>query len=416
VFDPNGDQVGKIRDCVVTLNTGERPPRVLGLLLEVRPRRRIFLPISRVQAFAANQVVVSGVVDLKRFEKRATETLVIGELLDRGITLIADQSHATVIDVGIEQNRTRDWDITKLYVKQGGGGFRRKAQSFIVSWGDVTGMQLESVDQGTDEVLAKIDIMRPADIARMLHELPAGRRQQIAESLEDSRLAVILGELPEDDQVEVLSQLELERAADILEEMSPDDATDLVSQLEPAQAARLLLYMEPDEAEDIRRLLSYDERTAGGLMTTEPVILAPDATIAEALAILRSIEISPALASQVYVVRPPLESPTGKYLGAAHFQRLLREPPSKLVSGVVDYELEAIGPETPLGQVARYFATYNLVAVPVVDEANHLLGAVTVDDVLDHMLPEDWRELPHDFTDVEQDVVEVDDEGVTNDG
>jgi len=102
------------------------------------------------------------------------------------------------------------------------------------------------------------------------------------------------------------------------------------------------------------------------------------------------------LASQVYVCRPPTETPTGRYLGAAHFQRLLREPPATLVSGVLDERLEPIGPEATLSEVTRYFATYNLAAAPVVDEHNHLLGAVTVDDVIDHMLPEDWRERPVD--------------------
>jgi CBS domain-containing protein len=395
VFDPTGDQVGKIRDIIVALNTGLKPPRVLGLLVEVPPRRRIFLPITRVHSFSANQVVVSGVINMRRFVKRPMETLVIGELLDRTVTLKEDHSLVTVVDVGIEQNRRQDWDVTQLYVKRG-GGFRRRGESLIVDWGDAIGLSVASPTQGAEAVLARIDSLRPADIAHMLQELPESRRQQIAASLTDSRLADVLEELPEEDQVEILSQLDLDRAADILEEMSPDDATDLIGELEPAQAARLLQRMEPEDAEDIRRLLSYDERTAGGLMTTEPVILGPDATIAEALAAVRSIDLSPSLASQVYVVRPPLESPTGRYLGTAHFQRLLREPPSQLVSGVVDSELEAIEPDTPLGQVARYFATYNLVAAPVVDDNDHLLGAVTVDDVLDHMLPEDWREQPLD--------------------
>ena len=86
----------------------------------------------------------------------------------------------------------------------------------------------------------------------------------------------------------------------------------------------------------------------------------------------------------------------GSYLGVAHFQRLLREPAAALVSGVLDRGLEPIGPEAPLEQVTRYFATYNLVALPVVDANGHLLGAVTVDDVIDHMLPEDWREAAHE--------------------
>jgi Mg/Co/Ni transporter MgtE len=149
--------------------------------------------------------------------------------------------------------------------------------------------------------------------------------------------------------------------------------------------------MEPDEAEPVRQLLKYSEDTAGGMMTSEPVILAPDATIAEALARVRVPELTPSLASQVYVCRPPSATPTGRYLGLAHIQRLLREPPSSLVSGVLD-DLEPLHPETPLAEVTRYFATYNLVAAPVVDEGGHLVGAVSVDDVLDHLLPEDWRE------------------------
>jgi Mg/Co/Ni transporter MgtE len=149
--------------------------------------------------------------------------------------------------------------------------------------------------------------------------------------------------------------------------------------------------MEPDEAAPLRRLLAYSDDTAGGMMTTDPVVLPPDATVADALARVRQPELSPALAAQVYVCRPPLETPTGRYIGIAHIQRLLREPPSALVSGVVDRGIEALRPDVPLGEITHHLATYNLVAVPVVDENDHLLGAVTVDDVLDHLLPDDWR-------------------------
>lgn len=142
----------------------------------------------------------------------------------------------------------------------------------------------------------------------------------------------------------------------------------------------------------MRRLLSYEEDTAGGLMTTEPIVLEPDATVAEALARVRVADHKPALAAQIYVCRPPNETPTGKYLGIVHFQRLLREPPYTLVGSIVDGDLDPLLPDTPLPLVTSYLATYNMVAAPVVDEADHLLGAVTVDDVLDHLLPEDWRE------------------------
>jgi Mg/Co/Ni transporter MgtE len=138
--------------------------------------------------------------------------------------------------------------------------------------------------------------------------------------------------------------------------------------------------------------MTYGDYTAGGMMTSEPVILAPDATVAEALARVRNPELSPALAAQVFVVRPPQATPTGRFLGTAHIQRLLREPPSALVSGLAEKDTGALRPEAGIEDVTRHLATYNLVAVPVVDEHDRLLGAVSVDDVLDHLLPEDWRD------------------------
>lgn len=140
------------------------------------------------------------------------------------------------------------------------------------------------------------------------------------------------------------------------------------------------------------RLLTYEERTAGGLMTSEPVILPADATVADALAHVRNAELSPALAAMIYVCRPPLETPTGRFIGIGHIQRLLREPPSALVSGVLDTDLDGLRPDDSLHAVSKYLATYNLVAAPVLDDEGRLLGAVTVDDVLDHLLPDDWRE------------------------
>jgi Mg/Co/Ni transporter MgtE len=150
--------------------------------------------------------------------------------------------------------------------------------------------------------------------------------------------------------------------------------------------------MEPDEAEDVRRLLTYDENTASGLMTTEPVILGPETTIATALAQIRKQDLPPALASMVFVVRPPLETPTGRFLGVAHFQRLLREAPHAAVGTVLDTDSGTLAPDAPVGRVTRMLAAYDLLALPVLDAEKRLLGAVSVDDVLDHILPDDWRE------------------------
>jgi Mg/Co/Ni transporter MgtE len=152
--------------------------------------------------------------------------------------------------------------------------------------------------------------------------------------------------------------------------------------------------MEPEDSEPVRRLLTYEARTAGGLMTPEPIVLRPDATVAEALAHVRNPDVPPALASMVFVCRPPSATPTGRYLGCVHAQRLLREAPFELVAGLVDSELAQLEPGASIDEITRYFAAYNLVAGPVVDPEDHLLGAVTVDDLLDHLLPDGWRDQP----------------------
>jgi Mg/Co/Ni transporter MgtE len=94
----------------------------------------------------------------------------------------------------------------------------------------------------------------------------------------------------------------------------------------------------------------------------------------------------------VFVVRPPLETPTGRFIGVVHLQRLLREPPHEAIGTAVDTDIEPVTADAPLLAVTRRMATYDLLAIPVVDGERRLLGAVSVDDVLDHLLPEDWRE------------------------
>ncbi|MFG1928231.1 magnesium transporter MgtE N-terminal domain-containing protein [Cryptosporangium sp. NPDC048952] len=397
VFDPSGDQLGRVRDAVVRPRAEvSRPPRVTGLVVEIVHRRRIFVPLGRVTAFDPDAVMLNtGTISLRRFEQRTGELMALGDMLDRQVTLAGEPpARAVVVDVAMERSRSGEWELVKVAVREHSTGVlgRRRGHLKQLDWAEVEGVISSEDRQGAANLLAVFDQLRAADLANVLQGLSDKRRVEVAAALGDDRLADVMEELPEDDQIEILKSLEAERAAHVLEEMNPDDAADLLGELPEPEQERLLAMMEPSEAAPVRRLLDYTEDTAGGMMTSEPVIMPPDATVATALARVRDPDLTPALASQVYVCRPPSATPTGRFLGIAHIQRLLREEPSTLVSAVVDADLDPLDPDATLAQVSHYLATYNLVAVPVVDANDRLLGAVTVDDVLDHLLPEDWRD------------------------
>ena len=367
VFDPNGDPVGKVRDAVATLRTNNEPPRILGLVVEVPLRRRIFVPITRVTSIENGAVVITGLLNMRRFDTRAGEVLVLGEMLDRSITLIESNEAVVVEDMAMEQTPSGDWLIKRVHIMRRGHRLRRKGATSTVAWEEVTGFAFPEQNQGVVNLLSTLANLRAADLAAVLQELAPKRRIEVASGLNDERLADVLGE------------------------MDPDDAADLLREIGEERANALLELMEPEDAEDVLRLMTYEDYSAGGMMTTEPIVLTADSTVAEALASVRQKEISPALASQIYICRQPTETPTGRFIGVVHYQRLLREPPATLLGSIVDHDSKGINPDSSLHEVSSHLASYNMLSLPVVDSNERLLGAVTVDDVLDHLLPENWR-------------------------
>ena len=400
VFDPLGDEVGKVHDVVVLLQMrGE--PRAVGFVIEVSSRRRVFLPLSRITAIEPGAVITTGLMNIRRFTQRHVETLVVGELLDRVVTMRDGSGNVTVRDVAIERDRGMDWKVTRLFVQRASSGplGLRRGETFTVRPDEVSGLAASADQQGATALLATLEDLKAADLADVMRDLPQDSQMRVAAELTDERLADVLEELGNEDAVALLSRLEAGRAAHVLDAMQPDDAADLVADLPQLKAAELLGLMEPEEAEDVRRLMAYDEYTAGGLMTTEPIILPPESTVATFLAQSRKAEVPPALAAVGFVCRPPLESPTGKFVGMIHFQRALRERPQRLVGSIMDTDVDSVRAEDSIGTVTRLLATYNLTALPVLDDAGRLLGAVSVDDVLDHLMPDDWRVADEAVTD-----------------
>jgi Mg/Co/Ni transporter MgtE len=400
VLGPLGENFGRVRDVVINISIVRQQPRVLGLIVDLATRRSIFIPILRVAAIEPNAVTLNtGNVSLRHFEQRPGEVLVIGQVLDTAVKVNDPELpelaglDVVVTDLGIEQTRTRDWMVSRVAVRSQ-RRLGRRGPVHVVDWQSVQGLTPSALalpGQGVAQLLEQFDGRKAVDVADAVRALPSKRRYEVLNAFDDERLADILQELPELEQADALSQMGTERAADVLEEMDPDDAADLLAVLNPTDAEMLLTRMDPGESDPVRRLLTHSPDTAGGLMTSDPVVLTPDTSVAEALARVRDPDLTAALSSMVFVARPPTATPTGRYLGCVSLQQLLREAPAALVGGVVDTDLLSLAPETPLAAVTRYFAAYNLVCGPVVDDQSHLLGAVTVDDLLDHLLPHDWR-------------------------
>ena len=390
LLDAGGAPIGRIEDIVVIpgrVGVGREPatpPRVVGFVASSQ-RRRIFVSANRIADLNSDGAQLqSWDVDLNPFKPRPGEVLIGGELIDRKI------GEETVSDIALraqEDARSTYWVIDKVRLARK-STLRRRPSYRLVDFDEVpalfdaqTAMQAEA---------ARLREFHPAEVAAIVRALPIDQRRQVAEAMDDERLADVLEELPEEEQVRLVEQLDRDRLVGVFDEMEYDDLADLIGEMAPADQERMLGVMDVDDADVVRRLLSYEEGTAGGLMTPEVIILGPDATVAEALAQVRNSHWVVSIAAQVFVTQAPYKAPTGKLVGVVHVQRLLREPPHMQLGRLVADD-PTVGPDASDRDVAEMLASYDLLAVAVVDEANRFLGSVTVDDVLDRMLGAGWR-------------------------
>ncbi len=379
-MDGEGMTIGRVRDVVLLPVISGEPPHALGLVVQIR-RRRIFVSLGRIGEITTEGArLVGGTVDLGGFTLRSGEILA-SSLIGKHV------SEGTVADIAIAPRETRRgvWAVTVIAISRGRGLLA--GGPVIVSWDKCR--ELFDTDPLSRQ-LTRLREMEPADLAHEFGNLPPARRSELADALDDAELADLLEEMPEEDQVRLVNSLALERGADVVEEMQPDDAADLLAEMTAEQRERLLTAMQDGQAEEVRRLLRYDAATAGGLMTSQPLIFGAETTVAEVLAKIRNPEVAATAAAQVYVCEPPLETPTGTYLGSIGFQRLLRRPPAVPIGEAIESRV-FVRPDLPERELGARLAAYNLIGVAVCDEAGHLLGAVTVDDVLDHLLPSGWR-------------------------
>lgn len=385
LLDAGGANIGRLDDVVVVPGHAGSTPRVVGFTATSQ-RRRIFVNAGRVAELGADGARLrSWDIDLNPFKVKPGEKLLGRDIIDRrvGDEFVSDVALRERVD-----SRSGGWEVAQVRLAKR-TALRRRPSHRLVDWREVAHLFAATTEMAAEA--ARLHDMHPTDVAAVVRSLPVAQRRQLAEAMDDDRLADVLEELPEAEQVGLIEGLDLDRLLDVLDEMEVGEVVDLLAEMPGEQRTRILEAMDDEDAAMMRRLLAYEEGTAGGMMTPEIIVLGANSTVAEALAQIRDPERGVSIAAQVFVCRPPYKAPTGKYLGVVHFQRLLREPPSMELGRCLENE-PTVKPDISDREVAERLASYNMLAVGVCDEADRLLGAITVDDVLDRTLPAGWRQ------------------------
>jgi len=395
IRDLEGERVATIKDVIVRLGADDHPP-VTGLV--ARYRRRDFF-LSRWRVSELNQQGVrlnSDILDLRPFVRREGEVLLARDVLDKQLIDVDGKRVVRVNDVQIIET-SNDWRVTGADVSLQGLWRRLAPHGFVgtaravevLDWADVGYLATDAATVQLKSSSDKLSRLHPVEIARLAEALSYHHGSEVVESLDDETAAETLEEMPPEHQVRILGDMDEERAADILEWMSPDEAADVLGDLPEEKAEELLGLMEGEEQADVAELLPYEDDTAGGLMTTEFVTLPRALTVGEALARLRDMAETPNMIYYLYVVEA---EESWRLRGVIALRSLILADPKMPLEDVMRTEFQRATVDEPANEVAQRIAEYNLLALPVVDDSEEILGIITVDDAMEILLPKDWRQ------------------------
>ena len=400
ILDLEGERVATLKDVIIRLGKDDHPP-VAGFVARYR-RRDFFLPRWRISDFGeAGARLNSDILDLRPFVRRDGEVLLARDVLDKQLIDVDGKRVVRVNDVQIIE-AANEWHVTGADVSLA-GLWRRLAPAMlrsrrpveVIDWADVGYLATDAATVQLKSSRGKLARLHPVEIARLAEAFSYQQGAEIVESLDDETAAEMLEEMPAERQAQILGDMDEERAADILEHMSPDEAADVLGDLPEEKAEDLLQRMEDEEQADVAELLPYADDTAGGLMTNEFVTLPLDLSVGEALARLREMAETPNMIYYLYVVAA---EDSWKLVGVIALRSLILADPTAPLEHVMRTDLQMAHPDDRAGDVAQKIAEYNLLALPVVDDAGEMLGIVTVDDAIEILLPKDWRQrLPRLF-------------------
>jgi hypothetical protein len=393
--DANSERLGKVEDLIVRLGGTGYPP-ITGFLVNVAGRTS-FLGADRVSEIGIDGVVMrKAKLDLRPFERRAEEVLLKRDLLDRQLINVegARLVRANEIELALLAG---SWRVVGVDTGPR-GGLRRLlpkglgahiATGEFLDWAGVEPFVGHVPTVRLRVPHPKLAKLHPAQIADLVEAASRREGEEIIKAVgEDDREleADVFEELDDQHQREFLEDRPDAQVAAILSRMAPDDAADIVGELDEDRREPVMALLPVSHRVKVRALLGYDPAEAGGLMSPDFILLRGSTSAGDALSAVRRSEIAPELLTAVFV-----SSENGSLEGNVAVTALLRADAARTLSSIVKHEGPCLSPDASFEEVARLMADYNLTSIPVADETGRMLGVVTVDDVLEAMLPRGWR-------------------------
>lgn len=394
VIDLEGNKIGKFKDFIVSVKRSY--PIVEAV--SISTSRKNIINVSWKNVEYINQDIKLNVKseDIKEYQMKKLDIKLVDEVMDKQVVdvegkkirrindlqLSATNGHYRLIGVDISVKGI----LRRLGIEKIAKGLGIKLQEDYIAWKDIDIVESDVTRLKLKVPEYNLKKLHPADIAEIVDQLNVNDSITILNSLDEEVAADAIEEISPERQVCLIEEMDSERAADILDEMSPDDAADLIGDLSDDKAQELLELMDPEESKDVKQLLEYPEDTAGGIMTTEFVVVPEEFTARETLNRLRKIAEDVESIYYIYVI-----SKTKDLVGVISLRELLLAKPEQKIIEFMHRDIIAVDVMEDQHEVAKKIAKYNLLAVPVVKNENKLKGVVTVDDAIDIVLPTAWK-------------------------
>lgn len=391
IYDAGGKKVGTIRDLAVLWDGIY--PRVTGI--KYAKGNQKIINISEINTFYKKGLFLKNKFDvMNNANIQENELFVKKWLLDKQIVDIKGSKLVRVNDIQLSWLKRKDtYEIMLSAVDVGVRGLLRRVFGYdpkterlpvsLVGWQYLEPIRTRTDNIKLSETTDKFSRLHPADIAEIIEELDHYERPHFISNLDDQTAAEALGEVDLDTQVNIIERMDSERASRILEEMAPDEAADLLGELTQEKSDELLNLMEPEEAEDVRELMEYPEDTAGALMTTEFIALNLNMTAQEAIDKIRETAHAAEMIYYLYVT-----DVNEKLLGVFSLRELIMAQPSVPLREIMQDRIITVLSSDEHRDVLDTIVKYDLIAVPVVDDKSRMLGIITVDDVLNTIVPD----------------------------